>query len=86
MQTTDPHHAEYAGAIAGMQQTYGSPQHADTFAVGDHISFRLKGWPDNSYDDGRVTDHHHGKLLVETATDIVEVDPRPWPLGNVLPF
>jgi hypothetical protein len=25
-------------------------------------------------------------LLVETASDIVEVDPRPWPVGNVLPF
>jgi type III restriction enzyme len=29
---------------------------------------------------------HYGKLLVETATDIVEVDPRPWPIGNLLPF
>ncbi len=23
MQTTDPHHAEYAGAVAGMTETYG---------------------------------------------------------------
>jgi hypothetical protein len=82
----DAHHAEYAAAVAGMQETYGSARHADTFAVGDHISFRLKGWSASSYDDGRVTDHHHGRLLVETADDIVEVDPRPWPLGNVLPF
>jgi hypothetical protein len=82
----DAHHAEYAAAVAGMQETYGSPRHADTFALGDHISFRLKGWSDSSYDDGRVTDHHHGMLLVETADDIVEVDPRPWPIGNVLPF
>jgi hypothetical protein len=33
-----------------------------------------------------VTDHHDGKLLIETTDDIVEVDPRPWPIGNVLPF
>jgi hypothetical protein len=82
----DAHHAEYAAAVAGIQETYGSPRHADTFAVGDHISFRLNGWSDSSYDDGRVCSHHAGKLLVETATDIVEVDPRPWPIGNVLPF
>jgi hypothetical protein len=82
----DANAREYAGAVAGMQETYGSPRHADTYAIGDHISFRLNGWSDSSYDDGRVTDHHNGLLLVETATDIVEVDPRPWPLGNVLPF
>jgi hypothetical protein len=82
----DAHEPEYAAAVAGMQETYGSPRHADTFAVGDHVSFRLHGWSDSSCDDGRVTGHHHGKLLIETAGDIVEVDPRPWPLGNVLPF
>jgi len=82
----DAHHAEYAAAVAGIQETYGSPRHADAFPIGGHVSFRLHGWSDSSYDDGRVTDHHHGKLLVETATDIVEVDPRPWPVGNVLPF
>jgi hypothetical protein len=81
----DAHHAENAAAVAGMQETYGTNTQ-NTFAIGDHISFRLKGWSDSSYDDGRITDHHNGKLLVETATDIVEVDPRPWPVGNVLPF
>ena len=82
----DSHAAEYAGAIAGMTETYGSRRFADTFAIGDHLTFRLTGWPPRSYDDGRVTDHHNGMLLVETAGDIVEVDPRPWPEGNVLPF
>lgn len=77
----DAHDREYAGAAAGMQETYGTQ-----FAKGDHVSFRLKGWSDQSYDDGRVIDHHAGKLLVETDTDIVEVDPRPWPVGNLLPF
>ncbi len=83
----DAHHAEYAAAVAGMTETYGT-RAADTFAVGDHITFRLtgEGWSLNSHDDGRVCSHHAGMLLVETASDIVEVDPRPWPVGNVLPF
>ena len=81
----DAHHAEYLAAVAGMQLTYGTDTQNE-FAIGDHISFRLKGWSDSSYDDGRVCSHHNGKLIVETAIDIVEVDPRPWPVGNVLPF
>ena len=81
----DAHSSEYLAAVAGMQDTYGTDTQND-FAVGDHVSFRLKGWSDSSYDDGRVCSHHNGKLLVETAIDIVEVDPRPWPVGNVLPF
>ena len=81
----DAHNSEYLGAVAAMQETYGTNTQND-FVIGDHISFRLKGWSDSSYDDGRVCSHHNGKLLVETATDIVEVDPRPWPIGNVLPF
>jgi hypothetical protein len=85
MTTMDAHHAEYLAAVAGMQETYGTDTQNE-FAIGDHISFRLKGWSDSSYDDGRVCSHHNGKLLVETAIDIVEVDPRPWPVGNVLPF
>ena len=79
--TTSAHENEYAAAVAGMQETYGS-----AYAVGDHVSFRLTGWPESSYDDGRICSHHNGLLLVETADDIVEVDPRPWPIGNVLPF
>jgi hypothetical protein len=77
---------EYAAAVAGMQETYGSDRHADAYAVGDHVTFRLRQWGDRSYDDGRVIDHRNGRLLVETASDVHEVDPRPWPTGNVLPF
>jgi hypothetical protein len=80
------HQNEYAGAIAGMTETYGTCRAADTFAIGDYVTFRLNGWSPRSYEDGRVTDHHNGKLLIETAGDIVEVDPRPWPDGNVLAF
>lgn len=80
------HENEYAGAIAGMTETYGTRRAANTFAVGDHLTFRLTGWSPRSYDDGRVISHHHGRLIVETSSDIVEVDPRPWPEGNVLLF
>ena len=79
------HENEYLGAVAGMQETYGTGTQ-NTFAVNGHVSFRLKGWSDASYDDGRIIGHHDGKLLVETASDIVEVDPREWPIGNVLPW
>jgi hypothetical protein len=82
----DSHASEYAGAIAGMTETYGTRRAFDTFAVGDYLTFRLSTWSPRSYEDGRVIDHHNGRLIVETAGDIVEVDPRPWPEGNVLPF
>jgi hypothetical protein len=82
----DAHHAEYIAAACGLHEQTPARRAIDCHAVGDHISFRLHGWSDSSYDDGRVTGHYHGKLLIETAGDIVEVDPRPWPLGNVLPF
>lgn len=83
--TNDPHAAEYAAAVAGMSETYGS-RVADEYAVGDRVSYRLAGWSPSSSDSGRVVSHHRGRLLVETAADIVELDPRPWPEGNLLPF
>jgi hypothetical protein len=82
----DAHHAEYIAAACGLHEQTPTRRALDCYAIGDHISFRLHGWSESSYDDGRVTDHHNGKLLIETADDIVEVDPHPWPLGNVLPF
>ena len=84
----DAHKPEYLAAVAGMAETYGTTacREADTFAIGDHISFRLTGWSPRSYDDGRVIDHIGCRLIVETASDVVEVDPRPWPEGHVLPF
>jgi hypothetical protein len=77
----DAHEREYAAAAAAMVETYGN-----SYAVGDHLSFRLAGWPDNSFDDGKVISHHGEMLIVETASDVHEVDPRPWPTGHVLPF
>jgi hypothetical protein len=77
----DAHNPEYLAAAAAMVETYG-----DRYAVGDHLAFRLDGWGENTFDDGKVIAHHNGLLLVETVSDIHEVDPRPWPLGHVLPF
>jgi hypothetical protein len=55
MMTTDPHHAEYLAAVAGMAETYGTPSvghgaiHAGRvitkFAAGDWVTARL---PDGS--------------------------------------
>lgn len=84
MHANDAHSREYAAAVAGMSETYGF--NADAFPIGSHVTFRLNGWSPASSDDGQIISHHNGKLLVETVEDIVEVDPRPWPLGNVLPF
>lgn len=83
----DAHHAEYLAAVAGMREHTQSPARiADTYAIGDHVSFRLANWSPRSSDSGRVIDHHAGRLLVETADDVVELDPRQWPEGNLLPF
>lgn len=81
MYSTDPHQNEYLAAAAGMAEAYGV-----THAKGDRIAFRLKAWGDRGWDAGNIIDIHDGKLLVETDDDVIEVDPRPWPQGNVLPF
>lgn len=88
MHTNDAHHAEYLAAVAAMPEHTISPRRClDGHGIGDHITFRLQGWGPSSYDDGRIVDINENLnvLLVETAADIVEVDPRPWPVGNVLP-
>jgi hypothetical protein len=82
----DAHNAEYIAAACGLHEQTPSRRAIDCYAIGDYISFRLTGWSGSSYDDGRVTGHHNGLLLIETADDVVEVDPRPWPIGHVLPF
>lgn len=49
---TDPHHNEYLAAVAGMQDTYGTPclgrgcvhngRVVTTWAIGDWVTFRTK--------------------------------------------
>lgn len=85
----DAHRSEYLAAIAALpEHTISTRRCLDGHAVGDHLAFRLKGWAATTYDDGLIIDinEERHRLLVETVSDIVEVDPRPWPVGEVLPF
>ena len=85
----DPNHNEYLSAITGISEQTISPRAINGYAIGDHISFRLKAWTGNTFDTGRIADvnESRGTLLVETAGDIVEVDAREVGKGGeVLPF
>ena len=88
----DPHLPEYLAAAGGLHKQTPSPTDRrfafERFVIGDELTFRLAGWSESSSDSGRVCDMHEERLtlLIETSTDIVELDPRPWPVGNVLPF
>lgn len=87
--TTDPHHNEYLAAVAGLHEQTVSPCRAlDGHAIGDTVSFRLRSWGQNGWQTGRIADVNESRntLLVETAEDIVEVDVRQWPTGELLPF
>ena len=95
MYAFDPHINEYLAAANAIHEQTPSPVPTsdqlaafEKFTIGCGVTFRLKGWSDASCQTGRVADMHDGRLtlLVETVDDIVEVDPRPWPIGNVLPF
>ena len=66
--TTDPHHAEYAGAIAGMTETYGSrwvPRRGDRVrcprAFGGGYQPGTVVGPDR---DGYLIDTAEGRLLL----------------------
>ena len=79
----DAHQAEYMAAVAGMQETYGTPR----YAVGEGVAFRLEGWSPASYADGIVTGYTaDGMLVVDSDFGVVILDQRAWPVGNLLPF
>lgn len=54
--TNDPHSREYAAAVTGMQDTYGTPR--TTHAVGDSVWIRLPG-----------TENTHVKVVVVEVLD-----------------
>jgi hypothetical protein len=62
MSTNDAHHAEYAGAIAGMAETYGTNT---TPAVGDFVS---------GLTNGRRWSGHIEWFSDDDATVVVNVD------------
>lgn len=82
---TNPHDNEYAAAVSGMADTYGTC----TYAVGDRVTFRIG---QTGYENGRVAGHKGDThLYVEVegrgpGCSIEVIDARPWPTGNVLPF
>ncbi len=79
----DAHSNEFAAAVAGMAEVYGTPQ----LAPGTGVAFRLKDWPGTCYADGRVRGYtSDGMLSVDSDVGALVLDPRPWPDGNLLPF
>jgi hypothetical protein len=88
--TNDPHDREYAGAVAGMADTYGRSG-CQLPSVGDRIAYRLKSHADSEWEAGRVIRIQEGSrpLVVVQAEDEQTcrvIDGRPWPTGSVLPF
>jgi hypothetical protein len=89
----DPHDREYAGAIAGMHDTYGFPVACTLPSVGDRIAYRLKTHTDMESEAGRVVrvNNEGERPLVVVEPENAEVaqrvlDARPWPTGQILPF
>jgi hypothetical protein len=89
----DPHDREYAGAIAGMHDTYGFPIACTLPSVGDRIAYRLKTHTDEQYEAGRVVrvNNEGERPLVVVESEGAEgtlrvLDARPWPTGQILPF
>ena len=85
----DAHDREYRAAAAAIcDQTPGGCRLP---CVGDRVSFRLKGWSDRCGEPGRVVKvgtNHDGRPSVIVESDdgeITVVDPRPWPVGHLLP-
>lgn len=70
--TNDAHNSEYLGAVAGMQDTYGTPQ--PTLAAGDFISGMTAGkrWSGRIewIDGDRLTIDVGGGWLAVSAKDI----------------
>lgn len=70
--TNDAHHNEYLGAVAGMQDTYGTP--APTLAAGDFVSGLTAGrrWSGHIewFNDDRLTIDVGGGWLAVPAADV----------------
>lgn len=63
-----PGDAEAAAAIQGMTDLYGN-----RIEVGQAIVYRRDEWAPGVSESGRVLGFHRGLILVETATDVVEI-------------
>ncbi len=54
--------------------------------VGQRVAFRLAGWGDSSSDSGEIVAVVDGSVVVDDGSELIVVDARPWPIGNLLPF
>jgi hypothetical protein len=81
-----PGDAEAAAAIAALRETAGHG-----FAIGDRLSYRRQEWG-GGYEPARVVgffdEGQVPRLIVEheDGSGIAVIDPREFPIGNVLPF
>jgi hypothetical protein len=64
-----PGDAEADAAAAGMVDLYGR-----SLAKGDAIRFRRDAWPAGKTAEAKVVAFHRGRIIVETAEDIVEIE------------
>ena len=71
-----PGDAEAFAAIAGMVDQYGR-----RLERGQEVSYRRDSWPAGHSESGRVVAFHRGRILIETADDVVEVES-----DELLPF
>lgn len=71
-----PGDAEAAAAIDGMVDQYGR-----RLEKGQEVRYRRDSWPAGMSEDGRIVAFGRGRILVETETDIVELE-----VDELLPF
>lgn len=80
--TTDPHHAEYAAAVRGMQDTYGRRGEP---AVGDSIWVKLPNTPNQHAQVVVVAVDDDGRMLVK-QDGIADATPFFVSADAALPF
>lgn len=71
-----PGDAEAAAAAAGMVDLYGR-----RLEKGQEVRYRRDSWAAGMSEEGRIVAFGRGRILVETETDVVEVEPE-----ELLPF
>ena len=89
----DAHDREYAAAAAGMSEIYGTQEPCSLPSIGDRIAWRTKAMSDRDCESGRVVlvvegEGRRTEIVVEAENgqSLRVIDPRPWPIGNLLPF
>ena len=71
-----PGDAEAAAAANAMTDLYGR-----RLEKGQEVAYRRDSWPAGMSEAGRIVAFGRGRILIETETDIVEVEP-----DELMPF